>query len=277
MKIIKLALGLVLWIFCVAWSQKPSGPIIVSGGGTAELKALYIHQNLASYILGCLIPANPCGLQANETIGLQELVAKHASEVQQISIQFDPQMREPVATQPRLGADIRISSGALYTSAGIPQSTREIGALILAARWSHIVATPLPALLARARTILGSFQDHSERVTIGDFNSVVNFQMSRWLFQNLEQVVMLIEDAGGTTDITGLAQRALPCGRLLDWHWTNMRSAIRTPTSNGMAAVVAIDGVSTCQGSQSKTLVIEMLIRDARVVKEQLRVSLRSI
>ncbi len=218
--------GLLLALVSPSWGGGVHG--VGSGGGFAEMQAVYVHQVLGSILAPCLGSLNPCRLKPEEREELSLVARAHSAEIAAVRTVFQATVdgSEVFMTERRAGAQITFASQALYNSDESPKSPAEIAAIVLAARWSHInVSAPLENLLTSARAIFAgfTFQIRSVLVIPAATTAALRFYSVEKRTNDgvfAEQVVFL-EDAIETSDLSPRLKSELPCGALADWQFRN--------------------------------------------------------
>jgi hypothetical protein len=218
--------GLLLALVSPSWGGGVHG--VGSGGGFAEMQAVYVHQVLGSILAPCLGNFNPCRLSSEEREELIQVARAHLAETAAVRTVFQSTVdgNGVFMTERRAGAQITFASKALYNPDESLKSPAEIAAIVLAARWSHInVSAPIANLLTSARAIFAgfAFQIRSVFVVPAVTTAALRFYSveKRTADGVFAEQVVFLEDTVETSDLSSRLQSELPCGALSDWQFRN--------------------------------------------------------
>lgn len=242
---------------------------VTNGGGLAELKVIYLHQQLATFLQPCLGADNACALTGDERGDLVRLVGGHAGEARDVRIEFSESLPagEILRTEPRPGAPLVVSSRALYAPSGAAFPVAELGAIVLAGRWSHVNGKPFAALIARTRLLFAGLRGDFAPLVLREQPPVLA-HLPRLRFLSVWRQLVMIEDGRGTVDFTAAVVRALPaCGPLEAWSLGNPR-----PFRRGDHLYATFEAAGSCAAG---TVVIDLPLNGEAVLFDGARVDFR--
>lgn len=242
---------------------------VTNGGGLAELKIVYFHQQLATFLQPCLGMGNPCALDAVEKNEFIQLMNLHGREARDVRIEFSERLppMTVLRTEPRPGAPLEISSQSLYAASGSALPVSELGAILLAGRWTHVSPRPFADLLSRSRALFAGLRGDFPPILLRD-RPPVFMHLPRLQFFSVSRQLILIEDRRTTFDFTEAVMRSLPaCGPLEAW-------ALRNPQAfrRGARLYASLEVTHACAAG---TIVIDLPLDGDRVAFEQARVDFR--
>lgn len=248
-----LLLAVAFSIFSFSALESKAERVIGNGGGFAELKAIYLNQNLGGLFQTCAKAENLCQLDQNSFADFQRLLALDEKESASVEIRFSLHLPTPVSTRRELGDAILINSSLLYDEHGFPKPTQKIAALVLAGRWAHVSKLPLEQILIESQNLTASFSEISDSKSVGTLlGEAVVFHQARLQYAQTESVFVALEDKAQSLDLTTAVQSVLTCGAIEAWTFGNLR-AFQTSTK----LVLSLDATAACE-TRSKTLVIEV-------------------
>lgn len=125
-----LKLLLAAFIFISTPSFGGGGSTVGNGGGFAELKLIYLFENLETYLSPCL-KTNSCGLSNSEKQLAQEIIGKLSLQRAHGRIDFKHGIPGDFALPTNWGETIYFDSQALYKASGLAQDVSFLGQLLL--------------------------------------------------------------------------------------------------------------------------------------------------
>ncbi|RYZ71167.1 MAG: hypothetical protein EOP05_12355, partial [Proteobacteria bacterium] len=232
-----------------------------NGGGLAEMRAIYLHQRLSSYLIPCVVQPASCGISNEEAASFSQAVKAAAMAVPS-SLVIDTSVSEAeiFVTPVSKGATIRLSPKALYAQVGsvlVPKSTSEIAGVLLAAYWTQSGAESKANAVSLAARITSRFEESSSQlpVRISSKTSIlIHQQMLR--LSDVEELVILVEDQAKTINATPESLDQIVC-ESGDKPTRSDLQALRLVNASATSVTVALEMASECATSMTyKTVVL---------------------
>lgn len=221
-----------------------------NGGGLAEMRAIYLHQRLSSYLIPCVVNPASCGLNAKQALSFAQAVKASAMAVPS-SLIIDPAISEEEVFQTTIsnGAVIRLSPKALYFKIGatsVPKSISEIAGVLLGAYWTQSGAESKTNAIALATSLTSRFEETSSELEVRASTAAsikVHQQVLR--LGEVEEIMILIEDKLKTINVTPTELESLVCESGAKPTRTDVQ-ALRAVEANASGVTVAFEVVSDC-------------------------------
>ncbi|MBC7466486.1 MAG: hypothetical protein H7256_10885 [Bdellovibrio sp.] len=237
---------------------------IGNGGGLAEMRFIYLHQNLDRFLKICLSEQKTCGISEETKAEWQSLSVRQAKDAAQYVISFLPKVESEKGYVLK-DHELTISSQMLYLDMETPKKFGQILAFLVAVR----------------QDIAGSKNSFANNLSVAT-NVFANLRVEESLYRatgipallRLAQLkvsdgtqqahfLFSIEDTNKTIDLTQSLSQALPCGKLSDWSFSQWNSSIASTAYFYGYASGQCDGVW-----QQKRIVIEADLKQGYIIDE---------
>lgn len=240
-----------------------------NGGGLAEMRMIYIHQNLNRYLDICLDSKNYCELNSDELTEWKHLSEEYRIDKQKYQIDFKSNVDNPLGFELE-NQNIIIGSDHLYDDNGKYNSFNQLISFMMSIRF-YIMGNQF-----NFDKNLNKFNQIFKMINASEFlyqvpNSQSLFRLS---FLNIEiqtkkDSLVLIEDQKTSYSVNEQIHLALPCGHIGDWTFEQWDSQVLRDR-----IFIYAEGSATCvQEFQNKKLLLEFNInQDKYIIGESLKV-----
>lgn len=234
---------------------------IGNGGGLAEMRVIYLHQNLDRFLRICLTANNVCQLSNQTRSEWQNLVQRQVKDGSYYVISFVPTLSMQSGYKVE-DTQLTIASQSLYIGLEIPKQFGELLAYVIAVRQDMAGSEQsFTQNLEIATSVFKALKVEESLSLAAGLPSLIRIaQVTAFDGQN-KHFLFSIEDKDKTIDITALVGQALPCGQLSDWNFSQWNSSVaRTGYFYGYA-----NGL--CNGqSMQKRIVIQFEVSSSYVI-----------
>lgn len=235
-----------------------------NGGGLAEMRTIYLHQNLDRFLKICLSPDNTCSLSSATQADWKKIAAAHAIDSAKYIISFKPTL-EGTDGFAINGNQLIIASASLYKDLETPKRFGELLAFVVAIR-SQIVGSKnsFATNLQIATDVFSKMkvEESSHRAT--GVPSLLRVSQLKANDGQQLHIMYTIEDKDKTIDITEKINLALPCGDITTWNLNQWNSSI------GKTAFFYATANGRCNGVLSqKRIVIQMDVDKNYLIDEK--------
>ncbi|MFZ3228841.1 MAG: hypothetical protein WA160_01455 [Pseudobdellovibrio sp.] len=198
-----------------------------NGGGLAEMRLIYLHQNLNRFLQICLTKENNCELSSQVQLEWQNLSAGQLKDSTSFVISFSPTKPENEKGYLVSKNEIIISSQMLYVDMEVPKKFGELLAYIIAVRLDvEGSANKFTTNFEQAKNIFSNMK--IEESSYKGAGASVSFEVSQIkVFDgSLVHVLIALEDQNKAYNLSGLFTKAIPCGDLVNWKFNQWNSTI---------------------------------------------------
>lgn len=235
-----------------------------NGGGLAEMRIIYLHQNLDRFLKICLTTDNTCALNSVTQSDWKKIAAAHAVDSAKYIISFKPTLDGTDGFTIK-GDQLVIASASLYKDLETPKRFGELLAFIVAVR-SQIIGSKnsFAANLQIATDVFSKMkvEESSHRAT--GVPSLLRVSQLKANDGQQLHILYTIEDKDKTIDITEKIDLALPCGDITTWNLSQWNSSIGKPSFFYATANGRCDGILS-----QKRIVIQMNVDQNYLIDEK--------
>ncbi len=242
-----------------------------NGGGLTEMKFIYLFQNVHFYLKPCMTATNPCGLDESTSLMFSTLLQKIGDNSSPYRIEFASKMSGDTAFVQNQD-HLTVYRAFLYQDDGRFETMQNLIAFTVAVRLAahHILEfnigtlKKLQNIYSLARTAEKIFRANNSSV----FLQLISLSTE---FAEFKNILHLLEDKKETYDLSEDVKRALPCGDLLDWNFSNWSG-----TQIGQRYFMFSEANSTCFDGGPVSLLIEFNIsKENLILQDSIRVYLK--
>jgi len=236
---------------------------IGNGGGLAEMRLIYLHQNLDRFLKICLNEANSCHLSDQMVMEWQSLVNRQPQDGSYV-IAFLPKIEGEKGFILE-GRQITISSQMLYADLETPKPFGQILAFLIAVRQD--VAQSKNSFTLNLKADIAIFANLRVEESLYRATGIPSLLRLAQLKVNdgaaQTHFLFSIEDKDKTLDLTEKLANSLPCGKLRDWNFSQWNSSIGSVGYFYGYANGQCDGVW-----QQKRIVMQMNLSQNYIIDE---------
>ena len=253
--------------------QKPSADGITNvnnGGGLAEMRFIYLHQNLDRFLKICLTEQETCEISADTKSEWQSLSVHQPKDAGQYVISFLPKVENEKGYVLK-DYELTISSQMLYLDMETPKKFGQVLAFLVAVRQD--VAGSKNSFASNLNVATNVFSNLRVEESLYRATGIPALLRLAQLKVNdgtkQTHVLFSMEDTNKTIDLTQPLSQALPCGKISDWSFSQWNSSVAsTAYFYGYAS-------GQCDGAwQQKRIVIEADLKQDYIIDEN-RISIK--
>lgn len=197
-----------------------------NGGGLAEMRLIYLHQNLNRFLKICLTDENNCHLPLDTKSEWQTLSTNQGRDGAYYIISFEPKIENEkgfIIT----GTQLKISSQQLYVDLETPKKFGEILAFLIAVRQDLLGSkSSFANNLKLANDVFANLQVEESMYRVTNISSLLRLAQLKVNDGLQSHYLISIEDQEKTLDLAALVTKALPCGTLKDWSFSQWNSTV---------------------------------------------------
>lgn len=197
-----------------------------NGGGLAEMRTIYLLQNVNRFLRICLTPANACQISNGTYVDWSNIYDEKQTSQNDYFVSFTVDQINDKGFE--LNAmDLRISHQMLYTGSKTPKSFGELLAFAISVK-QDIIGSPFSFRynLDVASSVFKDMKIDESNFKVTGIASLLNLSQLK-VFDGVSQhLIMGLEDDIKTVNLSDSVTKVLPCGTLTEWSFNQWNSSV---------------------------------------------------
>ena len=235
-----------------------------NGGGLAEMRVIYLFQNVDRFLKICLTVENACRISEETRIEWQNITRPTSPPPKSFEITFVNDV--PAQTGFLLdGQILKISNKRLYADLNTPKKFNELLAYVVTVE-QELLGTKFSFqqnLEIANQSFKNLVMEEQNHKVIG-VSSLLRLAQLKVFDGLMNHVLISLEDEDKTINLTEGIRKSLPCGLLTDWELNQFSSSIES----GNLYFYGFANGNCAQGSTRKRIVIKASLNDKMRLRE---------
>lgn len=201
-----------------------------NGGGLAEMRVVYLFQNLERFLRVCLTPANVCNI-SNETY-LDWVAIFSEKPTEQIDYIVSFEIKLPHKNGYALdGLSLKISHKMLYVDLNTPKNFNELLAFVIAVKQDLLGSRlSFEENVLIASRIFHDMKIEEQSHKVMGVPSLLSLSQLKVFDGVTPHLIVGLEDEEKTINMSDLITKVLPCGEIAQWSFNQWSSFVQLRT-----------------------------------------------
>lgn len=201
-----------------------------NGGGLAEMRVVYLFQNLDRFLRVCLTPANVCTIANDTYVDWIKIYSEKPSDQNDYLVSFVNDLTD-VNGFVLEGMNLKISHKMLYVDLKTPKSFGDLLAFVISVK-QDLMASRLSFQenLQIASAIFKDLKIEELNYKADGASSLLSLSQLKVFDGVSKHLVMGLEDEEKTVNLSETLEKALPCGDLTEWTFNQWSSSVFSKT-----------------------------------------------
>lgn len=221
-------LSAALVLFLLASPSAQAIRSVGNGGGLAEMRVVYLFQNLNRFLRVCLTPANACHISNETFLDWSLIFSEKSSAKNDYLVSFETELPEPKGYVLD-GLKLKISHNMLYLDLNSPKNFNELLAFVISVK-QDLIGSRLSFAdnLQIAQLIFKDLKMEESSHKVAGLPSLLSLSQLKVFDGVTHHLIVGLEDEEKTINLSEAISKSLPCGILSDWNFTQWSSSVHS-------------------------------------------------